>query len=85
MGQLVVSVYFRQEISSICKNKMPQIDPENVKKFEVSVVFDAISVQFPRVFQIRSNTNNNKKRTMCKIFLKKALQRNSKTLQNDYK
>ena len=73
MGQLVVSVYFRQEISSICKNKMPRIDPENVKQFEVSVVFDAISVQFPRVFQIRSNTNNNKKKNYVQDFFEESV------------
>ena len=82
MGQLVVSVSFRQEISSIWKRKMPEIDPAIVENF---VVFDEISVQFPIDFVISSNTINNE-RTKELLFLKRTLQRfASKTLQKDCK
>ena len=40
---------------------MIQIDPEIVEKFDVSVVFDAISVEYARGFVIKSNTNSNKR------------------------
>ena len=47
------------EISSICKIKMPQIKLTlTVEKFEVFVDFDAISVHFPKDFDLRSNTIN---------------------------
>ena len=48
MGLFVVSVSFRQKISSICERKMHQIDPEIADKLEHFVVLDAISVQYPR-------------------------------------
>ena len=38
---------------------MPQIKPETVKIFDIIVVFDTISIQFPRDFVISSNTINN--------------------------
>ena len=40
---------------------MLQIDPEIVEKFEVFVVFDAISVEYPRFFVKDSNTINNER------------------------
>ena len=82
MGQLV-SVSFCQEISSIWKRKMPEIDPAIV---EIFVVFDEISVHFPIDFVISSNTINNERTRYAIIFLKRTLQRfASKTLQKDCK
>ena len=37
---------------------MPRIEPETSKKFEVFVVFDAISVHFLNDFVLGSNTIN---------------------------
>ena len=34
MRNFVISVSFRQDIGSICKRKMYQIDPESVEKIE---------------------------------------------------
>ena len=68
MGQLVVKVRFRQEINSICKGKKHQIDTEIVENLEVFIVFDAISVQFPKEFVIRSNTINNEKPSFAMVF-----------------
>ena len=65
MRSFVISVSFREEISSIYKRKMPQIDREIVEKVEVFVLFDTISVQFPRAFVISSN---NQKRALHYVF-----------------
>ena len=40
---------------------MPSFDPEIIEKIDVFVVFDAISVQFPRDFVSSSNIINNEK------------------------
>ena len=65
---------------------MLQIDPEIVEKFEVFVVFDAISDEFPRFFVKGSNTINNERTSYALHFLKRMAQRfASKTLQNDSK
>ena len=74
-GKRVASVSFRQEIKTFCTKTMPQIDPEIVEKFHVFVVFDAISVQFPRDFVICSNTINNEKLSYAAHFLERTLQR----------
>ena len=47
---------------------MIQIDPEIVEKFVVFVVFDAISVQFPRFFVEGSNTISNERTAMHYFF-----------------
>ena len=82
--QICVSMSFRHEISSTCKRKMPQIDPELSKKLNF---FDAFSVQFSKNFALRSSTINSTTKTSFALhFLKKTLQRfASKTLQNDSK
>ena len=85
MGKFVVSVTVRQEISSLCKLKLLQIDPEGVERFGVFVVFEAISVQFPQDYVISSNTIINERTTSAKYFLKRLLQRLAKILQNDSK
>ena len=64
----VVSVSFRQQIRSISESKMLKIDLEIAKKFQVFVVFHAISVQFPRVFVNSSITLNKKERVKQYIF-----------------
>ena len=65
---------------------MLQIDPEIVKNFEVVVIFDAISVEFPRFSVKGFNTINNEKTSYALRFLKGTFQRfASKTLQNDSK
>ena len=56
---------------------MPAIDSENVDKYKV---FDAISVQFPRAFVIRSYTVETKERKLCSILFEEQA---AKTLQND--
>ena len=94
MGKLAVPVSFHHYISSICRRKMPQIDPE-VKNLNFFFVFDAISIQFPRDFVLRkirftekmpTQSTNNKRTSFALHFLKRALQRfASKTLQNDSK
>ena len=62
---------------------MLQIDPEIVEKFEVFVVFDAFSVEFPRFFVKGSNTINNERTSFALHLLKRTFQRfTSKTLQN---
>ena len=79
MEQLVVSVSFRQKISSFCEREMPQVDNKNVEKIEVFVVFDAISVQFPREFIICFNAINNKRTRLASIFEEKVAAFCSKT------
>ena len=59
--KVVVSVSFRQQIRTISNSKVLEIDLEVVEKFDDFVVFDAISVQFPRVFVISSITLNNER------------------------
>ena len=59
--KIVVSVSFRQQIRSVSISKLLKIFLEIVEKFEDVVVFDAISVQFPRVFVISSITLNNER------------------------
>ena len=59
---------------------MLQIDPEIAEKFEVFVVFDAISVEFPRFFVKGPSTINNEKTSYALHFLKRTFQ-----LQNDSK
>ena len=73
--KVVVSVSFRQQIRSISNSKMLKIDLEIVEKFGEFIVFDAISVQFPRVIVISSITLNNGKTSYAIHFLKRALQR----------
>ena len=51
---------FRQEIVQFLK-EMLQIDPEIVEKFEGFVVFDAISVEFPKLFVKGSKTFKNER------------------------
>ena len=70
-----VSVSFRQQIRSISESKILKIDLEIAEKFEVFVVFDAISVQFPRVFVNSSITLNNERTSYAIHFLKRRLQR----------
>ena len=66
MGKQNVLVSFRREISSLCERKMPQINPE----LSVFVVFDAISVHYPRDFVLSFNTINSTttERAMQNIF-----------------
>ena len=66
---------------------MPQVDPEIVEKvFKVFVLFDAISVKFPRVFVICSKTIKNERMSFVLRVLRRTLHRlASKTLQNDSK
>ena len=66
---------------------MPHLDNENVEeKFDDFVVFDPISVIFPRDFVISSNTINNERTCYAAHILRRTLQRfASKTLQNDSK
>ena len=71
----VVSVSFRQQIRSISESKMLKIDLEIAEKIEVFVVFDAISVPFPRVFVNSSITLNNETTSYAIHFLKRTLQR----------
>ena len=81
MKKNAVSVSFRQQIRSISESKMLKIDLEIAEKFEGFVVFDAISVQFPRVFVNSSITLNNERTSYAIHFLKRTLQRfASKTL-----
>ena len=62
---------------------MLQIDPEIVEKFDVFVVFDAISVEFPRFLVKGSNTFNNERTSYALHILKRTFQRfASKTFQN---
>ena len=68
----VVSVSFRQQIRSIFESKMLKIDLEIA---EVFVVFDAISVQFPKVFVSSSITLNNERTSYAIHSLKRMLQR----------
>ena len=75
MKKNVVSVCFRQQIRSISESKMLKIDLEIAEKFEVFVVFDAISVQFPRVFVTSSMTLNNERTSYAIHFLKRTLHR----------
>ena len=56
MRKFDFSMSFRQEISSICKRKMPQTCPGYVEKVEVFVRFNAISVQLPKAFVFSSDT-----------------------------
>ena len=71
----VVSVSFRQQIRSISESKMAKIDIEIAEKFEVFVVFDAISVQFPRVFVDSSITLNNERTSYSIHIFMRTLQR----------
>ena len=59
--KVVVSVSFRQQIRTISNSKLLEIDLEVVEKFDDFVVFDAFSVQFPKVFVISSITLNNER------------------------
>ena len=52
---------------------MLEIDLEVVEKFDDFVVFDAISVQFPKVFVISSITLNNERTSYAIHFLKRKL------------
>ena len=69
-----ISVSFRQQIRSISESEMLKIDLEIAEKFEVFVVFDAISVQFPRVFVNSSIMLNNERTSYAIHFLKRTLQ-----------
>ena len=61
---------------------MINVDLEIVEKFDLFVVFDTISVQFPRGFVISSITLNNERPSYALHFLKRTLQRfASKTIQ----
>ena len=71
----LLSLSFRQQIRSIFNSKMLKIDLEKVEKFEDFVVFDAISVQFPRVFVFSSITLNNERTSYAIHFLKRTLPR----------
>ena len=64
---------FRQPISSFSKGTMLEVDLDIVEIFELFVVFDAISVQFPRVFLISSITINNERTSYALHFLKRTL------------
>ena len=65
----VVSVSFRQQIRLISTSKVLKIDLDVVEKFDDFVVFDAISVQFPKIFVISALTlNNERTRAMQYIF-----------------
>ena len=61
MGRLFVSISFRRKKDSVCERKMPQIDPDIVKKIEVYVVFHAISEKVSREFVEGSKTIYNKR------------------------
>ena len=73
--KVVVSVSFRQQIRTISNSKVLEIDLEVVEKFDDFVIFDAIFVQFPKVFVISSITLNNERTSYAIHFLKKTLQR----------
>ena len=73
--KVVVSVSFRQQIKTIANSKVLEIDLEVVEKFDDFVVFDAISVQFPKVFVFSSITLNNERTSYAIHFLKRTLQR----------
>ena len=73
--KVVVSVSFRQQIRTISNSKVLEMDLEVVEKFDDFVVFDAISVQFPKVFVISSITLNNERTSYAIHFLKRTLQR----------
>ena len=73
--KVVVSVSFRQQIKSISNSNVLEIDLEVVEKFDDFVVFDAVSVQFPKVFVINSITLNNERTSYAIHFLKRTLQR----------
>ena len=73
--KVVVSVSFRQQIKTIANSKVLEIDLEVVEKFDDFVVFDAISVQFPKVFVISSITLNNERTSYAIHFLKRTLKR----------
>ena len=87
--KLAVSVSLRYEVSPFSKRKMLQIDAEtveNILSFSMKffVVFNEISVKFPKDFVKRSNTINNERTSYSLNFLKRTLQRfASKTFQND--
>ena len=72
MGELVVLVSFRFEISSIRKRKGPQIDLR-CQNFEVFVVFDAISVDFSKDFVLSSQSTQQRKNELCNVFFKRTL------------
>ena len=73
--KVVVSVSFRQQIRTISNSKVLEIDLEVVEKFDDFVVFDAIAVQFPKVFVIKSITLNNERTSYAIHFLKRTLPR----------
>ena len=73
--KVVVSVSFRQQIRTISNSKVLEIDLEVVEKFDDFVVFDAISVQFPKVSVISSIPLNNERTSYAIHFLKRTLQR----------
>ena len=75
MGKIVVPVSFRQQIISISKRKMLDVELEIVEKIEVFIVFDAIAVQFSRVFVISSLTLNNERTSDALHFSTRTLQR----------
>ena len=84
-AESVVFVGFRQEISSISTRNASNWS-NFVEKFENFVVFDAISVEFPRFFVKGSNTIKNERTSFALHFLKRTFQRFvSKTHQNDSK
>ena len=68
--KIVVSVSFRQQIRTISNSKVLEIDLEVVEKFDDFVVFEAISVQFPKVLVINSITLNNERTSFAIHFLK---------------
>ena len=70
-----LSLSFRQQIRTISNSKVLEIDLEVVDKFDDFVVFDAISLQFPKVFVISSITLNNERTSYAIHFLKRTLQR----------
>ena len=59
--KVVVSVSFRQQIRTISNSKVLEIDLEVVEKFNDFVVFDAISVQIPKVYVISAITLSNER------------------------
>ena len=80
-GKFVVSVSLRQEISSFSKRIAPNWS-WNCRKIRSFVVFDALSVEFPWVFVIRSNTIINERTSEALHFLR---ERSSVLLQKHFR
>ena len=78
------TVEFGQEKNRVCRRRMSQTGPEKIKKSQVFVVFNALTVHFRRFMSEIPKYSKTKELAMQNVFWKRALQRFAlKTFEDD--